>query len=155
MLTVVSTIMRITNKYIWKSHRCIQKEPKEVTLALQNQDVSRMFVFGVSFLQSRDPSSNYQPSIRVQLVSKREKKHSQAFKVLNVSYFSNQFKQCCGRTSSPQQRLQLQYFVAHGGDGINLSGDKLHLSEDRWKHIQLSPGLTERFQISFGTEMLE
>lgn len=63
--TAVSTIMTTTNKYIWKSHRCIQKEPKEVTLTLQNLDISCIFVFGVSFLQSRDPASNYQPSIRV------------------------------------------------------------------------------------------
>lgn len=69
-----------------------------------------------------------------------------------MSYFSDQFKLCCGHTSSPQQWLQLQYFIAHGGDGINLAGDKMHLSEDRWKHIRLSPGLTERFQISFGTK---
>lgn len=64
-MTVVSTIMTTTNKYIWKSHRCIQKGPKEVTLTLQNLDISCIFVFGVSFLQSRDPASNYQPSIRV------------------------------------------------------------------------------------------
>lgn len=80
--------------------------------------------------QSRNPSSNYQASIRLHQISNKEKKEK---KINNAQEHGFKGLEC---------KLFLKSIQA------------VMWSCVRWKHIQCSTGLTKRFQISFGIRML-